>query len=189
MLCEAGCPICERLRKDALKLVGEGGIEALTHDGLAERAGLLPREVREHYPSVAECLYATYEEVTCSYLLDLADAFSQALDWSDRLECGRRRLLDRISGDPGEARLVFIESMRDPVLRKRRALNRKWIIEYLASEWRKRYGDDGMTPMQFELMIGAGFQLIANALADGGDVYELEPRLAELGGCFIPAAV
>jgi hypothetical protein len=191
MSCEPGCPTCQRLREAALELVGEGGIEALYDESLAGRAGLCEREVGAHYAEPGLCLYETYEEVTCSFLLDLADAFSQGSDFEQRLENGRSRLLGRIAAKPGEARLVFIESMRDPVLRQRRAINRRWIIEYLSSEHKKRHGDDGMTPLQFELMIGAGFQMIANALSEGAgaeELEELDARLAELGSWFVPTA-
>ena len=101
-------------------------------------------------------------------LLDLADAFGQGTDWDSRALSVRRRLLSRLATQPAEARLVFIEAMRDHALRERRALNRRWIIEYLS---RKHGGGDGdRLALQFEMMIGAGFQMIAGAVAGGEDV-------------------
>ncbi len=188
MACEPSCPECERLRAAALELVGEGGIEALSHHNLGERVGAQPAEVAEHYPTASECLYETYDELAADMLGEVVEAFREGSDWLEGFAISRTRLLERIAANPAEARLCFVETLRgDRELRRRRELGRRRLLEFLAEEHARGGNGDGVQPIQIELLIGAGFHTISAAVTDGGaELSDLEVRLSEIGGCFIP---
>ena len=187
MSCEPVCADCERLRGAALGLVGEGGIEAVSHQSLAARTGLPPLDVALHYPSASDCVYETYDEVSAGVLLDMAGAFGEGESWGSGFELSRQRLLVRMAARPAEARLCFVEPMRgDRRLRRRRGANRRWILEFLQSEYDRRRERERLPEIQFELLIGAGFQAISSTVADGhaAELPELESQLADLAGMF-----
>lgn len=192
MSCQPGCAVCEHLRDTALEIVGEGGIEALSESSLAQRAGFTMAEVSEHYPTAAGCLYDTYDEVVCKVLRGMVDAFAEGSDWQSGFELSRRRMLDWMSANPAEARLCFVETVRgDRELRRREDVTRRWVVEFLVSE-HHRLGDGEELPiMQIEMLIGAGFHTISTAVAEGGapELGDLEPKLAEVAGFFIPERV
>jgi AcrR family transcriptional regulator len=190
MACEPACPGCERLRAAALELVGEGGLEALSLGNLGERVGAEPAEVAKHYATANECLYETYDELASAMLREVVEAFREGSDWLEGFAISRKRLLERLAANPAEARVCFVETLRgDRELRRRRELNRRWIVEFLAQEHQRCGNGDGMQPMQIELLIGAGLHTISNAFSDGGaELSELDTKLSELGSCFIPVA-
>lgn len=192
MSCQPACAICEEAREAVLATVGEGGTEALSEDGLAERVGLPVDELRRHYRTVAECLYETYDEIACEVLRDMVDAFAEGQDWQSGFELARRRLLERMAARPAEARLCFVETVRgDRELRHRRDITRRWIVDFLTREYARRRKEEELPPLQIELLIGAGFQTISSAVAegDGDDLIELDGKLAEIAGFFIPQPV
>lgn len=189
MGCEPGCPGCERLRAAALELVGEGGIEKLSLESLAERTGEPPAEVAAHYATSRECIYETYDEVASDLRREMMDAFEDGSDWHEGFELARRRILERLAINPAEARLCFVETLRgDRGLRRRRDMNRRSIVGFMTREYARSANGNGMRPIQIELLIGAGFQAISTAVAqDGGvDPAELDSRLADLDSCFFP---
>lgn len=173
-------------------MVGEGGAEALSESGLAERVGLSPDEVGRHYGTVSECLYETYDETACDVLRDMVDAFGEADGWQSGFELSRHRLLERMAARPAEARLCFVETVRgDRELRRRRDVTRRWLVEFLTREYTRRRHEEDLPPLQIELLIGAGFQTISSAVAegDGDHLIELDGKLAEIAGFFIPEPV
>lgn len=192
MSCQPACATCERLREAALATVGEGGTEALSEPALAAQVGLPPDEFRRHYPTVAECLYETYDEIVCDILRDMVDAFAGGGGWQTGFELARRRLLERMAARPAEARLCFVETVRgDRELRRRRDITRRWVVEFLTREYARRQYEEELPPLQIELLIGAGFQTISSAVAEGeaDDLVELDGKLAEIAGFFIPQPV
>jgi AcrR family transcriptional regulator len=192
MSCQPACATCERLREAALSIVGEGGTQALSEQGLAERVGLPPDELARHYPSVGECVYETYDEIVCDILRDMVDAFAGGGGWQSGFELARRRLLERMAAHPAEARLCFVETVRgDRELRRRRDITRRWVVQFLTQEYTRRRHEEELPPLQIELLIGAGFQTISTAVAEGeaDDLVELDEKLAEIAGFFIPQPV
>lgn len=191
MSCQPGCATCEGLRRAALEMVGEGGAPALSKSGLGERVGLSPDEVGRHYATVSECLYETYDETACDILRDMVEAFAEAGGWQSGFELSRRRLLERMAARPAEARLCFVETVRgNRELRRRRDVTRRWVVEFLTREYAQRRHEEELPPLQIELLIGAGFQTISSAVADGDDeLIELDGKLAAIAGFFIPEPV
>jgi len=191
MACEPACSGCARLRAAAREIVGEGGIEALSLASLAARTGQQLGEVAAHYATSGECLYQTYDEIACDLLHEVEDAFLEGSDWQEGFEISRKRMLERMTANPAEARLCFVETLRgDHELRRRRELNRRRMVDFLTRENARAANGDGMRPIQIELLIGAGFQAISTALGQDRcvDLAELEPRLVELESCFFPGA-
>lgn len=192
MSCTPACAICERLRGATLEIVGESGIEGMTIDRLASRVGLAASDVLHHYATPVDCIYETYDEVVCDVLRDMVAAFDEGSDWQSGFEISRRRLLERMADNPAEARLCFVETARgDRELRRRRDVTRRWIIEFLAREHERRQEQEALPEIQFEMLIGAGFQTISGAVADGdaAELSELEPKLAAIAGYFVPERV
>jgi AcrR family transcriptional regulator len=192
MSCGAGCLVCERLRGAALEIVGEGGIEALSQERLADRLGMTAEQVCRHYATSSACIYDTYDELACDVLRDMVDAFAQGDDWQAGFDLSRHRLLERMAAHPAQARLCFVETTRgDRELRRRRDITRRWIVEFLQREHERRNHGEPMPVMQLEMLIGAGFQTISSAVADGdtADLSELEPKLAQVAGFFISERV
>lgn len=189
-ICKQACPACAQLRCAALELVGEDGIEALTLERLSSRAGLSPKEVGAHYPSAEACLYETYEEVSRSVLADFAAAFATERGWRRALTAGARSLLERMAAHPAEARLCFQEILRgDHELLRRREAARQRMIDLFVDELRRRVGEEDVPRTQIELLIGAGFQAIAAAVAEGrvAELPALVPELTSRAYVFEPA--
>lgn len=183
------CATCERLRMAALEIVCESGAASVCEDGLARRAGISWREVAHHYATPADCLYATYDEAVSDVTSELADAFEDESDWQSGLEFSRRRMLEWMTANPAQARLFFVETVRaDRELRHRRDQTRERIVEYLKREHARREAEEVLPTIQFEMLVGAAFQTVSSAVAEGdpADLTELEPRLSELAGCFVP---
>jgi AcrR family transcriptional regulator len=192
MSCDPACSTCQQLRESTLDIVGEGGIEALSLEALGGRVGLSPEAVQSHYPTAAGCLYDTYDEVSANVVFGMADAFSQGATWEQGFDLARRRLLERMAANPGEARLCFVEVLRgDDELRRRRNVTRQWILDFVAKEHERRRELEGLGELQAEMLIGAGFQAIATAVAQGdaAQLPELEPTLVHLARVFDRTAV
>jgi AcrR family transcriptional regulator len=190
MLCRHACPTCATLRSGALEIVGREGIEALTIERLGYQAGLTPDEVRAHYPSAADCLSESYEEVSRSIRDDFAAAFAAEARWRDALTTAARRLLERMAARPEEARLCFQEVLRgDHELLRRRDEARRKMVDLFVGELGRRKGNWRVPRTQLELLIGAGFQDIAAAVAEGRVVGlpELLPELTSRANVFEPA--
>jgi AcrR family transcriptional regulator len=190
MLCKHWCPTCATLRSGAVEIVGREGIEALTIERLAREAGLTSDEVRAHYPSAADCLSASYEEVSRSILDDFASAFAAEAGWRNALTSAARTLLERMAARPEEARLCFQEVLRgDHELLRRRDEARGRMVDLFVRELRRRQGRWRVPRTQLELLIGAGFQAIAAAVAEGRvhELLELLPELTSRAYVFEPA--
>jgi AcrR family transcriptional regulator len=191
MSCEWACYTCASIRSATLQLVGEHGLTGVNIDLLAEQTGLTRDEVRDHYPSVEDCLNDTYEEVSLDLLAMLAESFARGRSWSDGLVRGGARVLARLAHRPAEARLVFVEVLRgDRELLWRRESMRALMVQLLTSEHSARSEREDLPAMQHEMLVGASFQLISSRVADGqiDELPELGPELAELAGIFEPVA-
>lgn len=161
-------------------IVGEDGIDALTVERLASESGLIPERVVEHYRTATECLYDTYEEVAASIYEDFAAAFAAVSGWRDALRRVSVTLLSRMAAHPAEARLCFAEILQgDYELLRRREASRRRLVQLFVTELGKRRDEPELFEMQLELLIGAGFQAIAAAVAEDR-VAELESLASEL---------
>jgi AcrR family transcriptional regulator len=180
---------CVQLRGAALSIVGDDGIESLTLDRLADRAGLSVDEARQHYPDLTECLYETYEEVSSSIYEDFVRCFAEEPRWRSALTLGGRTLLERMAANPAEARLCFFDILRgDHELLRRREAARRRLVDLFVVELGRRRGEPEQFRIQLELLIGAAFQAIAAAVATGGldELPRLERELESRAFVFEP---
>jgi hypothetical protein len=181
MACVPGCQICGCLRRAALDVVGETGLEGLSLDAIAAHANLTEDEAGRHYADSAICIYETYDDVSASIALEMADGFAQGTSWETGFALARERLLRRMARRPAEARLCFVEVLRgDRELRLRREKTRQWIVDFLTDEYERRRAEEELPEIKIEMLIGAGFQAISHAVATAEDAATLERRLTEL---------
>ena len=190
MACNPDCATCTRLRRAALDIVGDGGLEALTLLTLAGSAGIDAVELRRHYATEAECLYDTYEEIAHDVRDVIAAAFAQVPSWPDALTLVGKRLLAWMAERPAEARLCFIEILRgDREMLRRRDAERQRTIDLFVREHRRRGHREDLPELQLELLVSAGFRAIGAAVAEGpvAALPELEPELVSVAEVFEPA--
>jgi hypothetical protein len=190
MSCRPECPTCEGLRQFALEIVGDGGVDALSLEVLSARSGLSCEQVRTHYPTVAACVYDAYDEAAGNLFRVFADAFGDNESWEAAFATATRELFMRVATNPAEARFCFVEALRvDRELRRRCERRRAGIVEYLTGEYEHGPKREPLSSMQIELLVGASFHAISDALASGGQaLLELGPKLSLLAGAFQLAA-
>ena len=191
MSCRPECSTCEGLRQLALEIVGDGGVDALSLEMLSARSGLSRGQVRTHYPTVAACVYDAYDEASGNLFRVFADAFGEDQSWEAAFATATRELLVRVATNPAEARFCFVEALRvDRELRRRCERRRAGIVEFLTGEYEHRPCRDPLSSIQIELLVGASFHAISDALASGGPeaLLDLGPKLSVLGGVFELAA-
>jgi DNA-binding transcriptional regulator YbjK len=188
--CRSGCPACARMRKAAIEVVGRGGLEALDDSALCSAAGVGAGEHAAHYGHAQACLQAAYEELAAEILAGYRAAFATAVSWREGLRAATEQLLARLARDPGEARLLFVEVLRAPGLRRQRDLARKASVAVFAREHERRRGPEQLADVHFELLQGAMFQLIASEVLAGraARLQELSDELLTLAAVFEPIA-
>lgn len=187
--CMSACATCAQLRAAALVIIGENGIDGLTHDRLAEQASLSAEQTRQHYPYLSECLYETYEEVSNSIYDVFARCLAAEPRWRSALALAGRTLLERMAANPAEARLCFVDILRgDHELLRRREAARRRLVDLFVAELGRRRGEPEQFRVQLELLIGAGFQAIAAAVAAGAidELPRLGPELESRAFVFEP---
>ena len=191
MSCDKACGTCASIRSATLELVGDGGLDNVSVQALAERTKLTPAQLRRHYPTAQACVCDTYERTSMDLLGILADSFARSRSWSEALTSGVARVLGRLARSPAEARLCFVEVLRgDRELLWRRENMRRLTIELLTAEQHNRGDAEHLSEMQHEMLVGASFQLISSRVADGqiDELPDLGRELAELTGLFEPIA-
>jgi AcrR family transcriptional regulator len=190
MSCQPGCSACERLRTAALEIVGDAGIEGLSLRALAEGGGCSVAQVRRHYRTAWDCLYATYDELSFRMFVDYASDFREPTRWEDAFRLAHHRLLLRLAARPAEARLAFVEAVRgDERMRHRRAITRQWVIGLISQEHQRRCREGFESGIQIEMLAGAVGHVISAAIAEGPacELPAIEPTLANLLEVFTPA--
>jgi hypothetical protein len=171
--------------------VGESGVDTLTIERLSFEAEIPLEELRGHYPTAQSALHETFEEVSRGVQDDFVGAFVFERSWYRALALAGRKLLDRMAARPAEARLYFVEILRgDRESLRLREASRQRMVDLFVRELGRRCDGEPPPSMQLELLIGAGFQMIAAAVADGrvAELPELEAELAARASVFDPLA-
>jgi hypothetical protein len=183
MSCKTDCSVCEQLQEVAVEAVGDGRAEALSLEVLSERSGLSLNQVQAHYSTAEACLFDAYDHVSGDLVRIVSDAFSDGVGWWAGFDAATRELLARIAANPPEARLIFVEAPRvNRQLQRRCEDRRREIVDFLAREYEHRREREHLSEVGIELLVGASFHVISEALAAGepGELVALGPRLAEL---------
>jgi AcrR family transcriptional regulator len=111
----------EALLAAAIDIVGESGTAALTTESVGRRAGVIRRYLYESFASRDDLLRAAFErsiDELSSALTEGFDADPQA-PMLERMRNSFRVGLQVFLEHPGVLRILFIESLADPVLRER----------------------------------------------------------------------
>jgi AcrR family transcriptional regulator len=183
--------VCAQLRAGALAVVNSHGIDGVTFERLCVRTGVWPTEIGRHYETAEACLYDAYEEVARSIYEDFAAAFKAEKRWRQALRLGSHTLLQRLNARPTEAKLCFVEILHGGhELLRRRDANRRRLVDLFVSELGRRRERPEQSRIQLELLIGAGFQAIAQAVTEGrlAELSLLEPELESRAFVFEPDA-
>jgi AcrR family transcriptional regulator len=189
--CEPRCRGCAALRAAAVAIVGRDGLEALGWERLCATAQVAQTQVRSHYASCADCLLAAYDEAAEAVFVAYTAPFRAAPSWSEGLMAATDALLARLAERPDEARLLFVEILRgDGAMRRHRDRERRRSVELLACEHHRRRLPEELPDVQFELLHGAMFQMIAAEVAAGRSarLHELRDELLTLASIFEPIA-
>lgn len=185
MSCKTKCSVCGRLQEVAVQIVGDGGADALSLDALSRESGLSRKQIRAHYASAEACLYDAYDRASGDLVRIVADAFGNGDGWWAEFDVATRELFTRLAANPAEARLCFVEAPRvDRELRRRCEHRRREIVHFLAGEYERRRRREQLSEVRIELLVGASFHAISEAIATGGpdELLALGPKLSELAG-------
>jgi AcrR family transcriptional regulator len=161
--CGHGCRACASLRRAALKLAGEQGMDEVTIAAIADRAQVLvPLTVRHIGDDAMACLCAAYLESMTDLQDRFATTMSFALSWDDGLDTAVREMLATLAADPARARFLFAEALAGPpaldVLRDRL---RERSVRLLAARHRRLGEDPELSRRHCEQLE----ETMANALA------------------------
>jgi AcrR family transcriptional regulator len=176
----AGCATCRSLRAAAVALAVRRGIQDVTSEAIADRAGIPGELAAEHYPTLDHCLTAAFEEGT-THFREVAD---RALDrdgtWQERLHVAAAATVEALDAQPELARFCVLEAWRCnlPMLRTSRITARRRYVEMLTGQ-RRAGGDEDLPEVRMELLVGAGHHLAGEEI-EWGDADSLHERLVGL---------
>lgn len=185
MSCSSKCSVCGQLQGLAVEVVSGGGAEALSLEVLSERSGLPLNDVQAHYSTAEACLYDAYDIASCDLLGTVADAFGDGMDWWAAFEAAMQELFARMAANPSAARFCFVEAPRvGRKLQRRCEDRRRELVDFLAGEYERRRDREQLSEVRIELLVGASFHAVSEALATGepDELLALGPRLSELAG-------
>jgi AcrR family transcriptional regulator len=83
--CFLDCPTCERLRRAAVEIAVRDGIDRTTTAGVADLADVPLDQAVGHYPTVEDCLAASYDEGALMLRRVCARALRGEGTWRERL--------------------------------------------------------------------------------------------------------
>lgn len=178
---------CTERPAAALAVSPERGIEALRSERLVDRAGIVMVDLTADNLTPALCGYEAYQAVAETVFTEFAEAFADDEDWRGALRVAARNTLRRMAARPDEARLYFVEVTRgDHGLLERHVAARARLVKLCVDELSRRGGEQDLPEIRVELLIGAGFRAIADAVEDGrlADLPELERELAQRAWAF-----
>jgi AcrR family transcriptional regulator len=173
----AACATCRSLRVAAVTLAVRRGIQDLTSDAIAARAGIPAELASRHYPTLDHVLTAAYEEGT-THFRDVADrAQDRDGTWQERLHAAAAATVEALHAQPELARFCVIEVWRCnlPMLRASRIAARRLYVEMMSAQ-RRAGGDEDLPEVQMELLVGAGHHLTGEEI-ERGDPDSLQQRL------------
>jgi AcrR family transcriptional regulator len=182
------CTACVRLRRAAVTLAAEHGIETVTAEEIAERAGMRLDDFRRHYRDAEECLGAAYEEGARQIERTFRDGLQGAGGWRERLQAAVERTLLAFARRPQLARFCLAEVPRTtiPSLRERHLESRERIVTVLSEERGPAAGE--ASRLHLELVTGAAHQAVGAQMAgERCDLESIRSRIDDLIADYMPA--
>lgn len=182
------CSACAALRRAAVAVAMERGIQGTTEEAIAERAGMSAGDLRRHYRDAEECLGSAYEEGVRQLERTFRDGLRGAGSWRERLQAAADRTLAAFSRRPQLARFCLAEVPKTsvPSLRDRHLAARQRLVAVLAEE---RGPDAGDPPrVHLELVTGAAHHAVGTHLdGDRCDLDSIRLRIDHLISHFVRA--
>jgi AcrR family transcriptional regulator len=177
--CTGDCDVCRSLRQALLDTLELDGLQQVEAADVAARAGATEAELAEHYGGLADCVAATYDELSDElYALHLR-AFAGPGDWRSRFLAGLRAALERAASIPGAVCLLFAEEvLADPRVRARRATARERVARLVVEELEAER-DQTVPAFQVEFMLGAVSRTAQTEMAAGAAPRRVAARVGE----------
>lgn len=182
------CTACAGLRRAAVSLAAERGIEAATAEAIAERAGMTLDGFGRHYRDAEECLVAAYDEGARQLERTFREGLQGAGGWRERLHAAAEGTLSAFARRPQLARFCLAEVPRTtiPSLRERHLASRQRFVSVLSEERGNEVGE--ASRLHLELVTGAAHHAVgAQMTGKRCDVESIRARLDDLIAGYVPA--
>jgi AcrR family transcriptional regulator len=186
--CFSNCPTCRRLRKAAAGYAVLHGIEGITSAAIAEHADVPLERAVEHYPTLEDCLAATYDEGA----LRLRRACTRALrgdgSWQERLHGAVDAAIEEFRTRPQLARFCMMVAWRSDlrVLSAARVAARERFVAILAEECGSDADELDLPALRFEVLAGAAHHVLSEDFRGNGHERSIRERLDEVIALFEP---
>jgi AcrR family transcriptional regulator len=184
------CTACAGLRRAAVALAAERGLEEVTSEEIAERAGLTLDGFRRHYRDAEECLVAAYDEGVRQLERTFRDGLHVAGGWRERLQAAVERTLSTFASRPQLARFCLAEVPRTtiPSLRERHLASRQRFVSVLSEERGQEAGETSQ--LHLELVTGAAHHAVsAQMTGPHCDLDSIRARIDDVIADYVPARI
>jgi AcrR family transcriptional regulator len=182
------CSACAGLRRAAVTLAAERGIERVTADEIARRAGMAPEDFATHYQDAEECLVSAYEEGARQLERTFRDGLQRPGRWRERLHAAVEGTLATFARRPQLARFCLAEvpSTTMASLRERHLESRQRIVTVLSEE--RGGGAVDASWVHLEVVTGAAHHALSAQLgAERCDLDSIRTRIDNLIAHYVPA--
>ena len=182
------CTACAGFRRAAVALAAERGIETVTAEEIASRAGMTRDDFRRHYRDAEECLVAAYEEGARQLERTFLEGLQGVGGWRERLQAAIDRTLSAFARRPQLARFCLAEVPRTtiPSLRERHLESRQRFVSVLSDERGAEAGP--ASQLHLELVTGAAHHAVsAQMTAERCDLNTIQARIDDLIADYVPA--
>jgi AcrR family transcriptional regulator len=182
------CTACAGLRRAAVGLAAERGIDTVTADQIAERAGMTPDGFRRHYRDAEDCLVAAYEEGARQLERTFREGLQVAGGWRVRLHAAVERTLSAFTRRPQLARFCLAEVPQTtiPSLRERHLESRQRFVTVLSEERGCEAGE--ASRLHLELVTGAAHHAVSEQMSgERCDLASIRARMDDLIAGYVPA--
>jgi AcrR family transcriptional regulator len=182
------CTACAGFRRAAVALAAEHGIETVTAEEIADRAGMTLHGFQRHYRDAEECLVAAYEEGARQLERTFRDGLQGAGGWRERLQGAVERTLSAFARRPQLARFCLAEVPRTaiPSLRERHLESRQRFVTALSDERGHEAGETSR--LHLELVTGAAHHAVsAQMTGERCDLDSIRARIDDLIADYLPA--
>jgi AcrR family transcriptional regulator len=182
------CTACAGLRRAAVTLAAERGIDTVTAEEIAGRAGLTLDGFERHYGDAEECLVAAYDEGARQLERTFRDGLQGAGGWRDRLQAAVERTMSAFARRPQLARFCLGEVPRTtiPSLRERHLESRQRFVTVLSEERGRDAGE--ASQLHLELVTGAAHHAVsAQITGPRCDLASIQARIDDLIADYVRA--
>lgn len=178
MGCVSNCPTCTLLRSALAALFVERAWSDMTASAVAGAAGISVTAFLEHYPSVAACGMATFDEAAAECYSVCAAAYFPRRDCGERFRHMAEAVGEWTAARPGLAWVLFVlpSQAHDPALLDRLSMFKRQILALFDQPG--RCSPAGGTHVEF--LIGLFFQSAHRQLVNAGGPRMLRGQAQEL---------